>query len=77
VSRKIVCFLLSECPLYRNDSCSRNVYRHDDLKEKVVLEKVKDHFIFNIESTGAIQPTDLVSIHSSFLWRYLFLFISI
>jgi len=44
----------------RNDSCSRNVFRHDDLKNHVVLEKVKDHFIFNIESTGAIKPTDLV-----------------
>jgi DNA-directed RNA polymerase I and III subunit RPAC1 len=44
----------------RNDSCSRNIYRHDDLKEKVVLEKVKDHYIFNVESTGAILPTDLV-----------------
>jgi len=44
----------------RNDSCSRNVFRHDDLKDHVTLEKVKDHFIFNVESTGAIKPTDLV-----------------
>lgn len=44
----------------RNDSCSRNVYRHDDLKDCVELEKIKDHFIFNIESTGAIKPTEMV-----------------
>ena len=46
--------------LFRNDSCSRNVYRHDDLKDCVELEKIKDHFIFNIESTGAIKPTEMV-----------------
>jgi len=44
----------------RYDSCSRNVYRHNDLKECVVLEKIKDHFIFNVESTGAIKPTEMV-----------------
>jgi len=44
----------------RHDTCSRNVYRHDDLKDSVVLEKVKDHFIFNVESTGALKPTEMV-----------------
>lgn len=29
----------------RNDSCSRNVFRHDDLKNCVQLERVPDHFI--------------------------------
>jgi len=51
----------------RYDSCSRNVYRHDDLKEAVVLEKIKDHFIFNIESTGAIKPIDMVPMALDFL----------
>jgi len=44
----------------RNDACNRNVYRYEDLKDSVALEKIKDHFIFNIESTGAITPVDLV-----------------
>jgi len=44
----------------RNDMCSRNIFRHDDLKDAVTLEKKKDHFIFNVESTGAIKSTDLV-----------------
>eukprot|EP00088_Acartia_fossae_P014083 TRINITY_DN17504_c0_g1_i4.p1 TRINITY_DN17504_c0_g1~~TRINITY_DN17504_c0_g1_i4.p1 ORF type:complete len:336 (-),score=74.90 TRINITY_DN17504_c0_g1_i4:55-1062(-) len=44
----------------RNDMCSRNVFRHEDLKDAVTLEKRKDHFIFNVESTGAIKSTELV-----------------
>jgi len=45
----------------RIDSCSRNVYRYDDLKDSVSLDKVKDHFIFTVESVGANLPQDLVS----------------
>jgi len=45
----------------RYDSCSRNVYRYDDLKDCVSLSKVKDHFIFTIESVGAMPPQDLFS----------------
>jgi len=44
----------------RLDSCSRNVYRYEDLKECVELEKIKDHFIFRVESVGAVPPQDLV-----------------
>jgi len=44
----------------RYDSCSRNVYRYNDLKDAVTLQKRKNHFIFNVESTGALAPTDLV-----------------
>jgi len=44
----------------RNDACSRNVFRHDDLKDCVELSKVRDHFIFNVESVGAVPPKDLV-----------------
>jgi len=40
----------------RYDSCSRNVLRHDDLAECVVLSRVKDHFIFSVESVGAMAP---------------------
>jgi len=44
----------------RNDACSRNVFRHEDLKDCVELTKVRDHFIFNVESVGAVPPKDLV-----------------
>ncbi|XP_066147882.1 DNA-directed RNA polymerases I and III subunit RPAC1 [Euwallacea fornicatus] len=40
----------------RYDMSSRNVLRHDDLKDSVVMSKVKDHFIFTIESVGALAP---------------------
>jgi len=45
----------------RYDSCSRNIYRYDDLKDCVTLSKVKDHFIFTVESVGAMPPQDLFS----------------
>jgi len=44
----------------RNDACSRNVFRHPDLADAVTLQKVPDHFIFTVESVGAVQPEDLV-----------------
>ena len=37
------------------------MYRYDDLKESVSLDKVKDHFIFTVESVGSNTPQDLVS----------------
>ncbi|KAF5294046.1 hypothetical protein FQR65_LT20009 [Abscondita terminalis] len=40
----------------RYDTNSRNVFRHDDLKDAVVMTKIEDHFIFNIESVGAMSP---------------------
>jgi len=43
----------------RYDSCSRNVLRYDDLAECVSLGRVKDHFIFSVESVGAVSPPDL------------------
>lgn len=43
----------------RYDGCSRNIYRHDDLKDSVELSKIRDHFIFTVESTGANEPEDL------------------
>ena len=30
----------------RYDMCSRNVYRHEDIRDAVTIGKVKDHFIF-------------------------------
>jgi len=43
----------------RVDTCSRNVYRHEDLRDAVELTKVRDHFIFTVESTGALKPQEL------------------
>ncbi|CAH0550527.1 unnamed protein product [Brassicogethes aeneus] len=40
----------------RYDTGSRNVFRYEDLKDAVVMTKVQDHFIFSIESVGAMQP---------------------
>ncbi|OMH79745.1 DNA-directed RNA polymerases I and III subunit RPAC1 [Zancudomyces culisetae] len=44
----------------RLDTVSREVLRHDEFADKVVLSRVKNHFIFNIESTGAISPPELL-----------------
>jgi len=43
----------------RYDSSSRNVFKHEDLKDAVVMSKVQDHFIFSIESVGAL-PADVI-----------------
>ncbi|XP_060561263.1 DNA-directed RNA polymerases I and III subunit RPAC1-like [Ruditapes philippinarum] len=45
----------------RKDTCSREVFRHDDLKDLVKLTRVRDHFIFSVESTGILAPEVLVS----------------
>ncbi|CAD5224218.1 unnamed protein product [Bursaphelenchus okinawaensis] len=44
----------------RRDTCSRNVFRYEDLKDLVELRKKKDHFIFSVESTGALTSRELV-----------------
>ncbi|KAJ2337648.1 DNA-directed RNA polymerase core subunit rpc40 [Coemansia sp. RSA 2681] len=45
----------------RKDTVSREVLRHKEFDDKVRLTRVRDHFIFNVESTGAIPPEVLVS----------------
>ncbi|PSN41339.1 DNA-directed RNA polymerases I and III subunit RPAC1 [Blattella germanica] len=40
----------------RYDTCSRNFYRYEDLKDAVRLGRVRDHFIFTVESVGALPP---------------------
>ncbi|XP_068597418.1 DNA-directed RNA polymerases I and III subunit RPAC1 isoform X1 [Brachionichthys hirsutus] len=45
----------------RLDTCSREVLRHDDLKNVVKLGRVRDHFIFSVESTGVLPPDVLVT----------------
>uniref|UniRef100_A0A8R1DYF5 DNA-directed RNA polymerases I and III subunit RPAC1 n=1 Tax=Caenorhabditis japonica TaxID=281687 RepID=A0A8R1DYF5_CAEJA len=44
----------------RKDTCSRNVFRHEDLAKVVQLGKNKQHFIFSVESTGALKSSELV-----------------
>lgn len=43
----------------RLDLCSRQIFMHDEFKDQVEVFKVRDHFIFSIESTGAITAEDL------------------
>jgi DNA-directed RNA polymerase I and III subunit RPAC1 len=43
----------------RADTSSRNIYRHADLCDAVEMGKVKDHFIFTIESVGAVRAQKL------------------
>ncbi|KAJ2376362.1 DNA-directed RNA polymerase core subunit rpc40 [Coemansia sp. RSA 2607] len=45
----------------RKDTVSREVLRHKRFEGKVRLTRVRDHFIFNVESTGIIAPEKLVS----------------
>lgn len=44
----------------RIDTCSREIFRHEDLKNLVRMERVRDHFIFSIESTGILAPDVLM-----------------
>uniref|UniRef100_A0A1B6DMY8 DNA-directed RNA polymerases I and III subunit RPAC1 n=2 Tax=Clastoptera arizonana TaxID=38151 RepID=A0A1B6DMY8_9HEMI len=43
----------------RYDLCSRNVFRYNDLKDKVEMGRVQNHFIFTVESVGSLPPEDL------------------
>eukprot|EP00050_Salpingoeca_kvevrii_P010926 m.11467 g.11467 ORF g.11467 m.11467 type:complete len:372 (-) comp3158_c0_seq1:2372-3487(-) len=39
---------------------SREVLRHPALADKVELNRIRDHFIFSVESTGALKARELV-----------------
>ena len=41
------------------DTVSRECLRHDEFKDKVKLGRIRDHFIFRIESTGQFESEDL------------------
>ena len=41
------------------DTVSRECLRHDEFTGKVKLGRVKDHFIFNVESTGQYESDEL------------------
>ncbi|EDW11181.1 DNA-directed RNA polymerases I and III subunit RPAC1 [Drosophila mojavensis] len=40
----------------RYDSCSRNVFRYPHLADAVTMGRVRDHYIFSVESVGALKP---------------------
>ena len=44
----------------RKDTGMREIFRDDALKNMVKLEKIRDHFIFSVESTGSLPPSILV-----------------
>ena len=44
----------------RKDSMSRECLRHEEFADKVALERIRDHFIFSIESVGQIDARELV-----------------
>ncbi|KAI1302362.1 DNA-directed RNA polymerases I and III subunit RPAC1 [Halotydeus destructor] len=44
----------------RKDMCSRNIYRHEHLRDTVEMTMIKDHYIFTVESTGALAPEELM-----------------
>ncbi|KAG0641345.1 DNA-directed RNA polymerase [Tuber brumale] len=43
----------------RNDTVSREVLRHDEFKGIVELGRVRDHFIFSVESTGQFDADEI------------------
>ncbi|KAI8393375.1 RNA polymerase I 140 kDa subunit [Radiomyces spectabilis] len=43
----------------RKDTVSREVLRHKEFENKVRLTRVRDHFIFKVESTGIYPPEEL------------------
>ncbi|CAH6720712.1 DNA-directed RNA polymerases I and III subunit RPAC1 [[Candida] jaroonii] len=43
----------------RKDTVSREVLRHPEFEGKVKLGRKRDHFIFNVESTGAMPPDEI------------------
>lgn len=42
-----------------NDTVSRECLRHEEFQGKVKLGRVRDHFIFNVESTGQFESDTL------------------
>ncbi|XP_063902612.1 DNA-directed RNA polymerases I and III subunit RPAC1-like [Zophobas morio] len=45
----------------RMDTLSREVFRHPKYAKKVELSRIRDHFIYFIESTGALPPHTIFS----------------
>lgn len=51
------------------DTVTRECLRHDEFKDKVKLGRQRDHFIFNIESTGQFDSDELMVDAIRFLKR--------
>ncbi|KAM8946827.1 DNA-directed RNA polymerases I and III subunit RPAC1 [Pelodytes ibericus] len=45
----------------RMDTCSREIFRHEELKNLVQMKRVRNHYIFSIESTGVLAPDTLLT----------------
>ncbi|TRM67819.1 DNA-directed RNA polymerase [Schizophyllum amplum] len=45
----------------RKDTVSREVLRHPEFQDSVELGRVRDHFLFNVESEGAYAPEWLLA----------------
>ena len=43
----------------RYDNCNRNVYRYPELAKYVEMSRIRNHFIFNIESLGAYKAEEI------------------
>jgi DNA-directed RNA polymerases I and III subunit RPAC1 len=43
----------------RYDNCSRNIYRFPQIADAAIMSRVRNHFIFTIESLGAYQPEEI------------------
>lgn len=43
----------------RYDNCSRNVHRYPQIADAVEMSRIRNHFIFTIESLGAYEPEDI------------------
>ncbi|XP_025419714.1 DNA-directed RNA polymerases I and III subunit RPAC1 isoform X2 [Sipha flava] len=43
----------------RKENSSRNVFRYKQFDNKILLSKIPDHFIFTIESIGAMEPSSI------------------
>lgn len=44
----------------RKDTVSREVLRHPEFQDLVELARIRDHFIFSVESAGQYEPHELV-----------------
>mmetsp|Transcript_17733 Transcript_17733/g.26562 ORF Transcript_17733/g.26562 Transcript_17733/m.26562 type:complete len:348 (+) Transcript_17733:3-1046(+) len=44
----------------RNCSMCRECIRHEGWEDRIQLQRVRDHFIFSVESTGAYKAKDIV-----------------
>ncbi|EDO15644.1 hypothetical protein Kpol_473p3 [Vanderwaltozyma polyspora DSM 70294] len=43
----------------RKDTMTREVLRHEEFQDKVKLDRVRNHFIFNIETVGAMSAEEI------------------